>query len=757
MKWTLLKNDLRKNKGSHLAVVSFMALSVMIAVTVCILLMQLFTALNDLYERAEPPHFLQMHKGELKQEEIDAFNEKYEGIAYWQTAIMVNVYGEQLEIQKENTSFSLKACRLDIGLVKQNQEKDLLLDSERRLVTLSKGEIGVPAIVAVTYGIEEGDTLILSTEAGALSFVVKEIIFDAQMNSTMCSSTRFLLSDEDFEYIRGKTGEIEYLIEAYFDDKSMANDYQTAYEQEENNLPKNGQAVTISMIFLLSAMTDIITGMLFVLIAVLLVGIVFVNLKYIILTEMEEELKEIGNMKAIGIPHQAIENIYLDKFKLLLGIGSVIGFACSFFMSNVAVQHVRDTFGDISLSGKEVIGAVLVAALVYLITIFYCRTICRKIRTLSIMDTLVSPIGIGKGKTIFLSAVMLLLCSILILPLNLIQTMKDKAFVTYMGSGICDVLVSVEPGENLEERMETVKKLFDKEKIPYEGYRTVRLETESTGGRKYSIHIDTGEKAGDELQYLVGKKPTNNDEIALSKLVADHLEKNISDELVLYVGEELMTVRVCGIYQDVTSGGMTSKMIYDFKSIEAEKYAFTVNIPAEDEAEGAAMVEKWRKELGGSAKIEWMEEFLQQTLGDLVSQVEMVAVAGAGIALLLAVIITILYLKLRLAREASQIAVKKAIGCSNRSICIQELRFLLKQILPGVVLGTIFVNVFGEQLVSLLFSLLGLGIERIHFSGNPLMNWVLLPGLLVGVTLLVGMLANKKIKSIDIMEYVNEV
>ncbi|MFX7844738.1 hypothetical protein ABTK14_21050, partial [Acinetobacter baumannii] len=77
------------------------------------------------------------------------------------------------------------------------------------------------------------------------------------MNSTLCSSTRFLISEEDFEELFGEAGETEYLIEAYFEDSAMATDYQTAYEQSEKNLPKDGQAITYTLIFLLSAMTDI--------------------------------------------------------------------------------------------------------------------------------------------------------------------------------------------------------------------------------------------------------------------------------------------------------------------------------------------------------------------------------------------------------------------------------------------------------------------------------------------------------------------
>lgn len=45
------------------------------------------------------------------------------------------------------------------------------------------------------------------------------------MNSTMTSSTRILLSDQDFEELSGQVGENEYLIEGYFTDTKEASTF----------------------------------------------------------------------------------------------------------------------------------------------------------------------------------------------------------------------------------------------------------------------------------------------------------------------------------------------------------------------------------------------------------------------------------------------------------------------------------------------------------------------------------------------------
>lgn len=55
----------------------FITLAAMITVTVTLMPTQLFTSISSMYETANPPHFLQMHKGEFSQSDIDEFNRGY--------------------------------------------------------------------------------------------------------------------------------------------------------------------------------------------------------------------------------------------------------------------------------------------------------------------------------------------------------------------------------------------------------------------------------------------------------------------------------------------------------------------------------------------------------------------------------------------------------------------------------------------------------------------------------------------------------
>lgn len=211
----LLKNDFKKNPWNNGILLLFITLAATITVTVTLMLTQLFTSISSMYETANPPHFLQMHKGEFLQADIDEFNRRYDGIEHWQTVPMITLYGDDITVSgKGSKQFSLADCRLDISFVRQNNKYDVLLNENRKPLEMKSGEIGVPVILLDEFDIAIGDTVTLCSGGITKDFTVSAYVYDGQMNSTLCSSTRFLISDSDFEALQGNAGETEYLIEA---------------------------------------------------------------------------------------------------------------------------------------------------------------------------------------------------------------------------------------------------------------------------------------------------------------------------------------------------------------------------------------------------------------------------------------------------------------------------------------------------------------------------------------------------------------
>jgi putative ABC transport system permease protein len=782
MNLKILKNDFKRNRAGNAALLLFMTLAAGLVVVATIVVTQLITSMTGMYKTAKPPHFLQMHKGEINQKAIDKFNSSYDGVTVWQTAPMIDVYGDDLKVFGDEV-FTLSDCRLDISLVKQNKGYDLLLDENRKLLVVNKGEIGIPVILLDSYDIKLGDTIGLTSKGFNKEFKVAAFVHDAQMNSTLCNSTRMLISDEDFNELFGSVGQKEYLIEAYFKETSMASDYRTAYENA--GLPQEGQAVTYTIIFLLSAFRDIAMAAVLILVSMLLVMVALMCIKYTMMAVLEEEISEIGIMKAIGMCYRDIRNLYLVKYKMMVAAGIVIGYLLAFILSKVFTSHVSSTFGRQPVSILTMGVPVLACALVYFITNHYCRKLLKKLKKVTVVDALVTGKGFGKKERVkdglyrsksmavnqllslreiihnfngfvIVFVVMFITSGIMIVPMNMLNTMQSKEFITYMGSSMDDILIEIDSGENLESRYETVSKLLkeDADIKEYKEFRSVRVEAINSENKWMNIQVDCGKYSGKELKYLDGAAPSREDEIALSKLNADDTGKKTGDSITLRFMDREKKFVVSGIYQDVTSGGNTAKAIYSFPGVDAEKYQFTINVIG-----GINAVEKasqWSSNLGGGYDIDPMEEFINQTLGGVVRQVKVAATAVLVIGIMIAALIVVLFMKLRLAKDVAQIAAMKAIGFTNSDVRKQYLYKIGMVSAAGILAGTLVSNLLGEGLASAALSMAGLGISRITFIINPWTAFIIIPLALLAVAAAMTWINTKQIKEYNIISLINE-
>lgn len=786
----LIKNEFKNEPWNQLILFLFMTLSVTLAVSVCLMLVQLFTSISDMYESAKPPHFLQMHRGEIVQEDIDAFNSAYPGIEYWQSVPMIDVFGDRLQVSGEGgRAFTLEECRLDISLVKQNESYDVLLDENREPLQVGQGEIGVPVILLEQYEIKRGDILTLEDEGWSKTFVVADYVYDGQMNSTLCSSTRFLISGEDFAELFGKAGETEYLIEAYFADSSMGSGYQSAYEQSSLRLPREGQAVTYTMLFLLSAMTDLMMAMVFLLVGSVLIAIALICLRYTLLAKLEEEKREIGTMKALGIPASGIRRLYLVQIRILMAAGCVVGYLLSLAAVSLLTGRMSRTFGKQEMDFFRYALAALVCLLVYGGVMLFAKKILGSLRKATVVGLLATGKGFGKEIQVrdglhrtgilrkklsvnflmglkevrhgygIVFGLLFLTAMLVILPYRIASTLVHENFVTYMGSPVCDALLEAEQGEGLEERKAAAEKLLQAEKeigviTGYQFFRRVRLQAVNGEGQIAGLFVDTGTGAGKGLQYLSGGAPENGSEIALSCLMSEELAKGVGDTLTVLAGNEEQELTISGIYQDVTSAGRTAKSVREFPGMSAEKYSCRIEMgTAVNKAERIAA---WRTQLGNGYSVENMEDFLAQTIGGAASRISQSAKAAFVIGTYLVVLILFLYLRLRINRMAGTLMVKRAMGIPFTDICRQELYPVVLMGTAGIAAGMLAVEVWGDNLVSILLELTGLGLKKLVFAPADLWQWAGMPLIFILVLICTTRLCCGRIRKLQPADYVNE-
>lgn len=104
MEYRFLKNDLKKNLKNNIIISLFISLSVAVIISVFLTCFNLFSSIFSLYEVANPPHFLQLHKGEININEIEEFNKNIDYVEDSQVITLINAYGSDFNVIKKDKS-----------------------------------------------------------------------------------------------------------------------------------------------------------------------------------------------------------------------------------------------------------------------------------------------------------------------------------------------------------------------------------------------------------------------------------------------------------------------------------------------------------------------------------------------------------------------------------------------------------------------------------------------------------------------------
>ncbi len=277
-----------------------------------------------------------MHAGPLDQAEIDSWAAANELVTDQQTVEMITMDGSNLYLgESQNPE---ENSIMDISFVTQNEGFDFLLDLDNEIIQLSPGEIAVPVYYSQQRDLAIGDEVRVNTGAGEMVFTIAAFSRDSQMNPAIVHSKRFLVHEQDYASLRETIAETEYLIEFLLVDDSQIGAFASAYQASD--LPKTGPAVDQGLFKTLNALSDGLVAGVVILMSLLLIVIAILCLRFTLLATIEEDTKEIGVMKAIGIARSDIKRIYLAKYVVMGAAAALLGYLTSLLLNQVLSANI---------------------------------------------------------------------------------------------------------------------------------------------------------------------------------------------------------------------------------------------------------------------------------------------------------------------------------------------------------------------------------------------------------------------------------
>jgi putative ABC transport system permease protein len=694
---------------------------------------------------------MQMHAGLLDEERLSDFVAEHEAVAQFQVVEFLNVDGERIVFQ----SGSLAGSVQDNGFAVQSRDFDFLVDLDGNRIQVNTGELYIPVTYLQSGLVETGEKV----RVAGKEFTVAGFLRDSQMNSLLSSSKRFLVNEQDLAELRNH-GSVEYLIEFRLHDLDDLGAFEADYSAA--GLEANGPTITYPLYRMLNGLSDGLMIVLILLVSALVVGVAFLCIRFTLLAKIEDDHREIGVMKAIGLRVNDIKKLYLAYYGAMAAAGNILGFILSFAFRDTLLENIRLYMGESGKAAEASILAAIGVLLVFLVIMAYVNAVLGRFRRIAPAEAIRSgispePSRIGKyfclssnrvldtqvflgiqdvlaRKKIYITmlTVVVLAAFIIIVPRNLYHTISSEDFITYMGTGNSDLRMDLQQVDDIAGKAEAIARFMqdDKSITRFAVLTTKIFEVAAVDGAKVRLKVELGDHTVFPLTYAEGRGPLAEDEIALSVMNARELDKKVGDLLTMMVHGQEKYLSVTGIYSDVTNGGKTAKAVLSDPS--AGIMWSVISAELADELLLKRKIEEYSDRFA-YAKVSDIDEFIAQTFGSTIRSIGKASHAAIGVALFITVLITVLFMRMLVAKDRYSIAVMKSLGFTNYDIRKQYAVRAVFVLVAGILLGTLLANTLGEAMTGALISTFGAASFR--FNINPVEAYLASP-LLMMVTVL---------------------
>lgn len=695
------------------------------------------------------------------------------------------VFGERNNIKGEDGD-KLESKNSPIFQSLEDSKLTFFNKENQPLTTVTEGHIYISGKFLEENNLKVGEEIRIEHSGIELSFIIDGKAKDALLGSDFMGNTRFLMNGNDMQKLLDNEtiynhyrGEICYINTA--DPGGMSSVI--------SNVPGvmfSGARSTIVMCYVM----EMIVAFIMLILSICLIIVSFVVLKFSISFTIMEEFREIGVMKGIGLSNGKIRNLYIVKYLMLALIGAGVGFIAGIPFGRLLLKSVSENMvlGNDNMIFYNVLGAVVVV----LVIVLFAYLCTGRVKKLSPIDAIRSgqtgerykkkaklsvhkcPMGnaffmagndIVSSPKRFLSIVLSFsICTLFVLILvNTTATMKSPNLIHTFGtksdlyiSDADEVMKYMHTGtkEGMQEKLDDMAKELTEQGMPSKLCIELQYKYHITvEGKDYALSCQqgVGTKSTD-YKYTEGLIPQNKHEIAITPIISEMTGAKIGDTVIIHYGQEDLECVVTAYFQTMNLLGEVVRLHEDaptdFQYISSAMH-YQINFtdsPSEEEIE----YRKERiKELYNNDKVMNATEYCMDCVG-VADTMEAVQFMLLGITLAVVILVTILMERSFIADEKSQIAILKAIGFKSSVIMKWHVyRFGLVAVI-AVILAAALSIPLTDLCISPIFGMMGT--TDINYNIEPLQIFILYPGIILAVTLLVAWITalyTKTIKSSD--------
>jgi len=528
-----------------------------------------------------------------------------------------------------------------------------------------------------------------------------------------------------------------------------------------------------------STITVNIVAMILVAFAAVMIIVSLIVIKFRVTNSIEDGMVNLGVLKAVGYTNRQIITSINLQFLLITCCAGIVGVGLSYLVLPALGLIIASLTGLIwsqrfswSIDTISVMAVVLLVLAVtgsaaYRIRKLFPVTALRGGLTTHSFRRNHFPLDRAKGglsvllagKTIFANRKMSITIGLIMAAVTFAAVfsivlyyniaVNNTAFVHLTGVETSDVIVVGKPEADSEELLAAIQDQEGVSKVVlWDGLNAI------IDGQSFFTRVSDDYSKLENHGVYEGRYPIHDNEIVISWLIADQLDKSIGDTVEVTLGESTRTYLVTGLNQSINNMGLVAYLPLVGLQQQLPQYEGKVFNVYMDDLEPTAYMERMIREHGALiSEIVDIEETLASQMSVYSSIMYVVMVLILAITTLVVVLILYLVIKTMIIKRKKEYGIQKASGYTTWQLMNQVALSFVPIVALGVAVGCLLGSLYTNPLLSILLS--GAGVKNVSFTID-LTSIIVLCGGVVVLAYLVSVLVSRRIRRISPYELITE-
>lgn len=497
--------------------------------------------------------------------------------------------------------------------------------------------------------------------------------------------------------------------------------------------------------------------------------------KFKITQSIEEEITNMGILKALGYTSNEIITAIILPFVFMGSIVSIIGIIVSMYITPILAKVIEMQSGFIWIPKFDIVSSfitlIINIGLILIFTLLSARRIKKlnpinairgienkkNIKNYFEIDKTIGNIGfVLTLKNFINSRKQNILLGIVIFFITIISSFTGILYynVNLNPDNFINTLVEEHPSVVITQKndiKEQIKK-YDNVKniIYYDEMQTINYENNS-----YKTFVsETYKDLENDLCYE-GKNPSEANEIAVGSKIKEKYNIKIGDYIEIKKDENIYKYKVVGFIQSVNYSGEVFELTLDgYKNIKADYEPKILYVYLDNEK----LSNDFIKEVKEKFKDEILEtinyaESMESASVMYVSLVSVICIVIIVITIMLIYLVLYILISSIILKRKQELGIYKSMGYKNNQLIAQLIGGFLPSVILSVILGIILNKMYIKNIYSIIFKTVGA--YKISFE-YPMIIFIIIGVSIIISTILIELLLSKKIKKISVYSLIKD-